>query len=171
MTTGFAALKILVIDNNPQMRTIITTVIEAIGVKDTYCAQDGREGLARLLRYPIDIIYVDFEMRPVNGLSFIRSVRALNTAKAEIPIIMLTAYGDSRSVILARDAGMTEFLVKPVTAASILGRLNAVIMHPRAFIRSPNYTGPDRRRRALPYAGPERRSQAGLGAAANADGG
>ena len=58
----------------------------------------------------------------------------------------------------ARDAGVNEFLAKPVTARSLIHRINLVIEHPRPFIRCSTYFGPDRRRRAEPgFKGPWRR--------------
>jgi DNA-binding response OmpR family regulator len=58
----------------------------------------------------------------------------------------------------ARDAGVTEFVAKPLSARTLLNRLNAVIYQPRAFVRTQTYFGPDRRRRVDPmHQGPWRR--------------
>jgi hypothetical protein len=58
----------------------------------------------------------------------------------------------------ARDAGVTEFLVKPLSAKALYERILSVVLHPRPFVRTKNYFGPDRRRNSNPgYAGPERR--------------
>jgi DNA-binding response OmpR family regulator len=71
---------------------------------------------------------------------------------------MLTAHSDKPRVEAARDAGATEFCAKPVTATELLRKVGAVINHPRPFVRSDGYVGPDRRRRDDPdYEGPERR--------------
>lgn len=72
---------------------------------------------------------------------------------------MMTGHSERSRVYEARDAGVTEFIVKPITAKAVLDRLNAVIMRPRPFIRSRDYVGPCRQRRDAPdYAGPFRRS-------------
>ena len=158
MTTGLSAFHILVIDDNPQMRSIIGTVLAAAGVRNLYYAQDGRDGLTALINRPIDVVYVDLEMPVMNGLTFIKAARALDGAKGQTPIIMLTGHSDMSSVIEARDNGVNEFLGKPVTAKSILSRLEAVIFRPRIFVLARRYVGPDRRRRTLPdYRGPKRR--------------
>ena len=63
-------------------------------------------------------------------------------------------------VVEARDAGVTELIVKPVTASAVISRLGAVIYHPRQFVRTDDYFGPCRRRKAMAdYSGPERRRQ------------
>jgi DNA-binding response OmpR family regulator len=75
-----------------------------------------------------------------------------------VSIIMVTGYTQLEHVHLARDAGVTEFLAKPISANSVLARMTAVIENPRAFVRTPDYFGPCRRRRHdKDYTGPERR--------------
>ena len=62
----------------------------------------------------------------------------------------------------ARDAGVTEFLVKPLSAQALHQRILSVVAHPRPFIRTPTFFGPDRRRtKAAEYTGPERRKGEG----------
>jgi len=76
-----------------------------------------------------------------------------------IPIIMLTGHATLRRVAEARDAGVSEFLTKPLTARAVIGRIGQVVEHPRSFVRTDDYFGPDRRRRADPnHPGPFRRS-------------
>jgi DNA-binding response OmpR family regulator len=75
-----------------------------------------------------------------------------------VPIIMLTGYSEKKCVIAARDAGITEFLAKPISAKALYQRILNVIANPRPFVRTKTYFGPDRRRsNAVPYSGPERR--------------
>jgi CheY-like chemotaxis protein len=159
MAAGLASLDLLVIDDNAQMRTIVGTVLAGAGVRRLHYAPNGRRGLETLMHTPIDVVFVDFEMPVMNGLQFLRAVRGLTCEHRFAPIIMLTGHSDLKRITAARDGGVNEFLGKPVTARSILARLNTVIMHPRPFISAPCYFGPDRRRRAVrTYAGPRRRS-------------
>ena len=90
MTQGLGALRILVVDDNEQMRTIIGTVLAAAGVGRLYYAVDGRHGLDQLMSQPVDVAYVDYEMPTMNGLDFIARVRALPGEARYLPIIMLT---------------------------------------------------------------------------------
>lgn len=156
---GLAALRILIIDDNAQMRTIIGTVLAAAGVRHLHYAQDGREGLAALARQEIDVAYVDYEMPKMNGLDLISAVRASGDGRRFLPIIMLTGHCDLIRLNAARDRGVTEFVAKPVTAKTILSRLESVIFRPRPFVQSAGFFGPDRRRRsAAGYEGLLRRS-------------
>lgn len=159
MALGLAALRLLVIDDNAQMRTIVGTVLTAAGVRHLRYAQDGQRGLKALAEFRPDVCYVDYEMPGMNGLDFISAVRSMTTQERYIPIIMVTGHSDMPRLTAARDHGVTEFLCKPVTAKAILARLEAVILQPRPFVESPNFFGPDRRRRRTePYQGPLRRT-------------
>ena len=159
MTQGLGALRILVVDDNEQMRTIIGTVLAAAGVGRLFYATDGRQGLDQLMAAPVDVAYVDYEMPTMNGLDFISRVRALPGEARYLPIIMLTGHSDLPRLNAARDRGVNEFLAKPVTARNILLRLEAVIMRPRPYVQAPDFFGPDRRRRQSPdYRGPRRRA-------------
>jgi len=162
MTAGLAALELLVVDDNAQMRTIIGTVLAAAGVRKLHYAPDGQRGLEVVKEVAIDVAFVDYEMPVMNGLDFISAVRGLTTSDRFMPVIMLTGHSDLKRILAARDRGVNEFLGKPVTAKSILTRLETVIMHPRPFVEAPRYFGPDRRRRTISdYAGPWRRSTDG----------
>ena len=149
MLRGLAALRLLVIDDNAQMRSIIGTVLTAAGVRHLHYASDGRRGLHALSDFKPDVVYVDYEMPVMNGLDFIAAVRKPDTEHQYLPIIMLTGHSDMIRLNAARDLGVTEFLCKPVSARSILDRLSAVILQPRQFVNAPGYFGPDRRRRAV----------------------
>jgi DNA-binding response OmpR family regulator len=75
-----------------------------------------------------------------------------------VPIIMITGHTEKYRVEAARDAGVTEFLAKPITAQNLFARIAEIVERPRAFVRCDNYFGPDRRRHAQDdYAGPWRR--------------
>ena len=98
-------------------------------------------------------------MEPVNGCEFTKLLRtARDSPNHFVPIIMLTAYAERSKVEAARDAGVTEFCAKPVTATELYRKVCAVINTPRSFVRTSVYFGPDRRRRKDDgYKGKERR--------------
>ena len=158
MVSGLGALDLLIIDDSAQMRTIVGTVLSAVGIRNLHHAPDGKEALRILSQRPVDLVYVDYEMPVMNGLDFISAVRALETKERYLPIIMLTGHSALDRLYMARDRGVTEFLRKPVTSSAILERLNTVILKPRGFVSTPRYFGPDRRRRSPDsYLGPMRR--------------
>ena len=162
--SGFENLRVLLADDNTHMRSIVSAVLKSIGIKHIREAKNGAEALTALREWPADVAMVDFRMEPVNGVEFTKLVRtAKDSANIYLPIIMLTGYADRARVLEARDAGVTELIVKPVTAQAVIARLNAVIFHPRPFVRTDAYFGPCRRRKSsAAYTGPERRSEGSL---------
>lgn len=146
MKSGLGGLKVLLVDDNGHMRTIVATILKGIGILDIHEASDGAEGLQALRRWPADLAIVDFRMSPMDGVDFTRLVRnAEDSVNPFLPIIMMTGFADRPRVEEARDAGVTELIVKPVTARAIIDRLNAVVYRPRPFVRTADYFGPQRR--------------------------
>jgi two-component system, chemotaxis family, chemotaxis protein CheY len=101
-------------------------------------------------------------MDGMTGLELAKMIRTSSqTPNPFVPIIMLTGHTHIDHVRQARDAGVNEFLAKPVSVRAIMSRLVSVIEHPRAYVRTKGYFGPCRRRRATDdYRGPERRDAA-----------
>jgi two-component system chemotaxis response regulator CheY len=156
----FDLLKILLVDDNHHMRVLIGEILRAIGVHGVYEATDGAEGLTLMRHHAIDIVMTDLAMEPLDGIDFVRLLRNSPDSPSQMcPVIMITGHSTQKRVREARDAGVTEFLAKPVTARGVIDRITQVIEHPRPFIRTEDYFGPDRRRRSDPnYAGPWRRA-------------
>jgi len=160
MTTGLEALRVLLADDNPHMREIVTVLLDNYGVKNVRSVADGSHGMVELRNWQADLAIVDFKMEPMDGVTFTRNIRnSPDSRNPYLPIIMMTGHSARSRVYEARDAGVNEFVAKPVTARTLLDRIVAVIYHPRAFVRTKDYFGPDRRRRADPaYRGAMRRS-------------
>jgi CheY-like chemotaxis protein len=156
----FDRLQVLVIDDNQHMRMLVTAILEAFGIKSVYEAATAEEGWKIQLQSPCDVIFVDWVMEGMSGLEFTQRARtAPDSPNPFVPIVMLTGHTSIERVHVARDAGVNEFLAKPVSSKAILSRLVAVIEHPRPFVRTRIYFGPCRRRRRDDvYHGPERRS-------------
>ncbi len=110
-----------------------------------------------------DVILLDWMMEGMSGIDFAKMARAsVASPDPYVPIIMLTGNTSVDSVQQARDAGINEFLAKPVSVKAIMTRLTSVIEHPRPFVRTTVYFGPCRRRRGHDeYRGPERRAGGG----------
>lgn len=157
---GLAAVQVLIVDDNPHMLEMAGAVLKAAGVKHVHHAADGRTGLKALRNLPIDIAIVDFSMGLIDGVEFTKLVRTSpQSTNPYLPIIMMTGYSALQQVHYARDAGVTEFVAKPISPRTLLGRVNAVICNPRCFIKSDRFCGPDRRRSGRgTYKGPERRA-------------
>jgi two-component system, chemotaxis family, chemotaxis protein CheY len=159
MGLAFDKLKVLVADDNPHMRSIIAAVLKGVGIRDIREAKDGGDALLAFRDWPADLAIIDYRMTPIDGVAFTKQVRlADNSPNIYLPIIMVTGHADLSRVVGAREAGITELIVKPITAEALISRINSVIFHPRPFARTESYFGPSRRRkREGGYLGPDRR--------------
>lgn len=155
-----SALKFLVVDDQPFTREIVSTILKSASATHIDYASDGAGALERIRLSMPDIVITDQLMAGMEGIDLIRLIRSSpDSSNPFLPIIMLTGRTDEAFVAEARDAGMTEFASKPITAANLFSRINACILRPRQFVRKENYFGPDRRRRLNPdYPGKKRRT-------------
>jgi CheY-like chemotaxis protein len=153
-------LRALIVEDNLHMRALLRSLLKVTGIQHIYEASNGEDGFAELEVHRPDFIMTDLNMKPMNGLEFTRRIRtAPNSPSRHIPIIMVTGHTERKYIELARDAGVTEILAKPITARNLYSRLGEIVERPRPFVRCQGYFGPNRRRRALPdYDGPKRRS-------------
>jgi CheY-like chemotaxis protein len=160
----YSSLKILLVEDNQHMRSIVSAILGGSGIRHVREARDGAEGLDMLKQYPADIALVDFNMDPIDGVEFTHLLRnAPDSSNPYLPVVMITGHSERSRVTQARDAGVNEFVVKPLTARALLGRLDSVIMRPRPYIRCKTYFGPDRRRKNDEhYGGPFRRNTDGV---------
>ena len=154
-----STLNFLVVDDNGHMRTIVRTLLRGYGVTRVREAADAETAFEELRNHSVDVVILDYALGTLDGVEFTRLVRtAPDSPNPYIPIIMLSAYSERKRITSARDAGVTEFLRKPICAADLYLRIVECIERPRPFVRTATYFGPDRRRRrSETYKGPERR--------------
>lgn len=160
-TVRYDLLKILLVDDNQHMRLLLAEILRAVGVHSIFEAGDGAEGLSTMRNFPIDIVMTDLSMLPMDGVEFVRLLRTSpESPNPMVPVIMITGHSTMTRVNEARNAGVNEFLTKPLTARGVIERLHHAVENQRPFIQSSSYFGPDRRRRVDPYyAGPLRRAE------------
>lgn len=158
----FSRLSVLVVEDSAFMRSIFINVLRALGVERITVAENGEQAI-KIMRpvaatqtsmvgvTGIDIVLCDYFMPTVDGAMFLRWLRRSDKSPDRfIPTVMVSAAADMEVLFTARDAGVDEFLAKPFSAEKLAQRLVAVIEHPRPYIYTPRYFGPDRRRREKP---------------------
>jgi len=161
-TLNLKNLKVMVIDDHAPMRHLLMSLLRELGITKFFQASSGLVALQALRNDEPDIIITDSIMDPVNGLEFTRRVRNAETnVDPFVPIIMVSGQTELVNIVEARDAGVTEFLAKPISARSVYARLSKVIAEPRSFIRTEGFFGPDRRRKDLDFGGEDRRAMKG----------
>jgi len=143
-----ADVSILVADDQEFILSLVREMLRVLGAEKIYDAYDGDEAWDILGSQQIDLMLVDWYMKPVDGLALTRRVRNdKESPNPYLPIIMMSGYSERSRIIKARDSGISEFVVKPLSAKALFGRIVNVIEHPRQFVRTDNFFGPDRRRK------------------------
>lgn len=146
--TEISDLTILIADNNSFIAKTLFSILEAFGAKRIILCDDLDDAEKKFYNIDVDCIFVDFMMNKRVGLEFIKKIRTKPGTKndPELPIILETGVTDIKSVILARDAGVTEIISKPFSPAQVLQKLDSAINRKREFIQSEDFIGPNRRR-------------------------
>lgn len=160
-------LSVMIVDDSRSMRTLLANILSSLGVREVTEMGDPAGALQEMRHAMPDILLVDWRMDLIDGIEFTRLVRTgADSPNPYIPIIMVTGHTERNNVVAAREAGVTEFVAKPVSVKALAARLSAVVDKPRPFVKSKGYFGPDRRRRFNPdYDGPRRRESDKSGAA------
>lgn len=158
-TASLSKLKVLIVDDNQNMRILLRSLLGVIGVKNIIDASDGDKGFKVFQEHAFDIVLCDIRMEPADGFSLLQKIRTdAKSRNPAVPFIFLTGHGEAIYVKKARDLGMNEFMVKPVMLDTLQQKLEAVLNNPRTFIKQASYVGPDRRRRERPIEGKDRRN-------------
>lgn len=121
--------RILVIEDEAHTRRIICRLLRQIGFQLIDEATDGTSGFHELLRVKPDLILCDINMQPMDGMSFLKRLRALSKPEfSEIPVIFLTADGNFDTVVHARELLIDGYIVKPVSMKALKERIDFVLI-------------------------------------------
>lgn len=138
---------VLLLDRNPQTRKVLYDLLRAIGVGQVIAAKSAADALEMLQTLVFHVVLCNWAA-PLEAPAFIRRLRASqDDAIKRVPIIVTRQGATRPEVTDARDAGMTEFLAPPLSAAVLKLKFEHVFLKPRTFVEAASYRGPDRRRR------------------------
>ncbi len=140
-------ISFMIVDNQAYMRRVIKNILETLGCKNMDEARSGGEALSNMRTWAPDVVLTEALLAPMSGVELLKAVRADKGPLKFTPVIMITAETRREKVILARNAGVTEYVAKPFNAKSLILRIREIIERPRPFVNVGIYFGPDRRRR------------------------
>jgi len=119
-------MPILIVDDYETMLRIIRNLLKQLGFNNVEEAIDGSSALTKLREKDCSLVISDWNMEPMSGLQLLKEVRA-DVKLKELPFIMITAESKSENVIAAKEAGVNNYIVKPFNAATLKGKLTAVL--------------------------------------------
>lgn len=123
-SVDWGRLSILVIDDNPNFRLLLKTVLKAVGVRNLQLAASADEGLNLLVKRPVDVALCDWVMEGMHGAEFSRQLRKFDDSSA---IVMVTGHAVETYREQALAAGVNGFLQKPITVRGLLEVITTVL--------------------------------------------
>lgn len=121
---GLRQLKVLVVEDEEPMRTLISRMLARMNVAKVVEAANGPQGLERVEAHPIDLIICDWNMPEMSGMEFFDRVHATNP---ELPFLMVTGRSDASSIVAAKKAGVSAYIVKPISQRELKAKIQFVM--------------------------------------------
>ncbi|CAK0765606.1 Response regulator [Azospirillaceae bacterium] len=125
---NYVDFSVLVIEDQPFVRKTVVQIIKKIGFEKVNEADNGLSGMDVCQQINPDIVICDIDMKPVNGLEFLITLRADKTIRnPRTPVVFLTNYSDSEMVRKAMSLGVNAFVVKPPSIAVLRERVDRLL--------------------------------------------
>jgi len=118
-------MKILIVDDFSTMRRIIKNLLRDLGYNNTSEADDGNTGLPMLQSGNFDFLVTDWNMPGMTGLDLLKAVRADARLKS-LPVLMVTAEAKKEQIVMAAQAGVNGYIVKPFTAQTLKEKIDKI---------------------------------------------
>ena len=120
------SMHVLIVDDYKTMLRIIRNLLKQIDFNNVEEAMDGSEALSKLRAGSFGLVISDWNMAPMTGLQLLQEVRADNRLKAT-PFIMITAESKTENVVAAKQAGVSNYIVKPFNAETLRDKIEKVL--------------------------------------------
>ena len=119
---------VLIVDDYKTMLRIIRNLLKQLEFDNVEEACDGQEALAKLRAGSFGLVISDWNMQPMTGLDLLKEVRADARLK-DLPFIMITAESKTENVVAAKQAGVSNYIVKPFNAETLREKIEKVLTH------------------------------------------
>ena len=120
------SMNVLIVDDYNTMLRIMRNLLKQLDFNSVVDASDGAQALQILRDQDIGLVISDWNMEPMTGIQLLREVRADDKLK-HIPFIMITAESKSENVIAAKEAGVSNYIVKPFNAETLKSKMVSVL--------------------------------------------
>lgn len=119
-------MKVLIVDDYPTMLKVLRSLLRQLKFTDITEASNAKDALAMLREDGFGLVISDWNMEPMSGYELLQEVRADETLK-ELPFILVTAESTTEKVIAAKQAGVSNYIIKPYTAETLKTKLVSVL--------------------------------------------
>lgn len=118
-------MKILIVDDFSTMRRIIKNLLRDLGFNNTHEADDGTTALPMLKSGGFDFLITDWNMPGMQGIDLLRAVRD-DPNMSTLPVLLVTAESKKDQIVMAAEAGVNGYIVKPFTAATLEEKIKKI---------------------------------------------
>lgn len=118
-------MKVLVVDDFSTMRRIVKNLLRDLGFTNIQEADDGSTALPMLKEGEFDFVVTDWNMPGMQGIDLLKAIRA-DASLSHIPVLMVTAEAKKEQIVMAAQAGVNGYIVKPFTAATLKTKLDKI---------------------------------------------
>jgi|HubBroStandDraft_2_1064218.scaffolds.fasta_scaffold646589_1 two-component system chemotaxis response regulator CheY len=138
----FASISFLIVDDQPFTRRLVRTMLHGFGSREVYESATGAEALELARSTMPNIIITDLIMPDLNGLRFIKMMKAPSAPTSGIPIIVLSGYLTKTATLAINESGADELLVKPVSPKALYEHVSRIVLRknqanpPVAFVQN-----------------------------------
>jgi two-component system chemotaxis response regulator CheY len=118
-------IKVLVVDDFSTMRRIVKNLLRDLGFTNIQEADDGSTALPMLQGGDFDFVVTDWNMPGMQGIDLLKAIRA-DPKLSHIPVLLITAEAKKEQIIMAAQAGVNGYIVKPFTAGTLKTKLDKI---------------------------------------------
>jgi len=118
-------MKVLVVDDFSTMRRIVKNLLRDLGFTNISEADDGSTALPMLQGGDFDFVVTDWNMPGMQGIDLLKAIRA-DASLSHIPVLLITAEAKKEQIVMAAQAGVNGYIVKPFTAATLKTKLDKI---------------------------------------------
>jgi two-component system, chemotaxis family, chemotaxis protein CheY len=123
-------IPVLVVDDYMLTREMVVSILRQIGFLRILVAEDGEQAITQLGNHRFGLVICDWNMPNVTGIEVLKAMRDKDEAYAKTPFLMLTAEGYRENVVAAKEAGVTDYIVKPFTALTLIKKIEELDLAP-----------------------------------------
>lgn len=153
--TPLEDIRILLVDEDEHQRQLLLWELTGLGFRNVSAVTSAMSALEHAADFPTELIIMDYYL---NLLKVLRTHP--QSPSPNLPVIMVSSHANTEAVKAARDAGVDEFLSKPVEAEDLYDHIRNTMENRRPLVHDTNFSGPDRRRRHKePPDGTDRRTK------------
>lgn len=127
-TVILSKMRVLLVDDEALMRRFVSELLRQMGIHQIREAADGKSALVEAIKFQPDLVLSDIHMEPMDGIAFVKKLRALpNSYFAHVPVILMTADTSKETLTEALPLGIKGYMIKPPTLEAMKAKIKAAV--------------------------------------------